>query len=573
MDRFHRRSVLGGTTLAALASATPLAARTDTTAQEQPLQAPLESVSDRVALTALTNPTANQIIYLAEGGRSGFFRCTAGHPPVADDPLQGLIVPSRHAGFYFVREWDGTYGRPEWFGARTNDPDADCADAIEACYDLCPVTSLSNVDYYVRRTVHLHRSWRVLRGVGGNATGRARGSRIILAASAPGAQTIDILVIGPTARPTNGDGMTSDSHFSEFTVVREADCTPHPSGDITRYPAGLRANYLAHCIFRNIASLESSVGFYIGGVVYTKFDDCLSQRVRPGTSSTGDRMVGFYLDGHITFGYSGGNASIYMDRCLAADQHPQHVDATGLLARGAFVDSFLDHFESARIATGMAFHVDGALAMGQTIDLHIRNPVLDGCSRYGIDIDLGLTSSCSIEIFDPYIYSAGGSTGGEKGISIHDGAGLVTLTGGQVHGDFRDGSIHLHRTRGVTLQGVKIHQSVRPIVLWDASGLLVEPQINNYAKLSQSFAVDCRSVSRSTIRPTVVGADGPSFGGGIKLDAASHHVQVDGTAIDPACFATPDASRKIWFGGSDVRTQTSQAAFAAAGNVVVGVQG
>jgi hypothetical protein len=327
----------------------------------------------------------------------------------------------------------------------------------------------------------------------------------------------------------------------------------------------LRCIHLAHCTISGVSSLESSVGFYIGGVVYTKVDDCLAQRTRAGEGPGEDRAAGYFLDGRVRFGYPGGNASLYMDRCVAAEQHAHHVEPAGLIALGAFVDSFIDRFESARIDTGMAFHAAGSRAFGQTIDLHVRNPVLDGCGRYGLDLDLDGTASACVEIVDPYVTPAGSA--GRRGIAVRDGAGLVTITGGQVLGDFAEGSLLVSRTRGVRVQGLKIAQAQRPVVVAEADGLHLEPQISNYQKTSPHPAIFGRAVSRSTIRPTIIGFGPPSFAGGVDLDATSHRVQVDGTAIDPASLAG-GAAAKVRFAGQDARTVPSSAA---RGHVLTGV--
>jgi hypothetical protein len=566
-----RRAILNATAFAALVPVASSASPRDRRVDDGPdIPIAVESVPDRRGLSAIAAPRAGHVVYLAEPGRSGMFRCVAGRNPTATDPLQGLSIPSSAPGFFYERIWDGSHGRPEWFGARPGDPDFDCADAIEACYRLCPVTELGEVDYFVRRTLRFSTGGRTFRGVGRYATGPGGATRIVLHRAAPGIHSDDIMVVGLADRPSHPDDSLPDNHFSNFTLIRDGACTPPPSGDIGSYPTGLRARFVYHSSFRDIASLESSVGFAIGGVVYTKFDDCLSQRTRPGTTGRGDRMVGYFFDGRVALGYSGGNASVYMNRCLAMDQHPGHVDPTGLLAIGAFVDSFLDRFESARIATGMSFQVDGARADYQTIDLHIRNPVLDGCGRYGIDLNLDATSSCSIEIFDPYITAAGG--GGEHGIFVHDGAGLVTITGGQIHGAFGNGSVFLSRTRGVRLAGTKIHQSLCPVIVDEASGLLLEPQINNYQKTAPGFAMVCRALSRSMVRPIVIGATGPAFQGGIDLDARCAFSEFDGTGIDPGCFVVTDARFKIHFAGSDVRGSPANARFLAAGNTLAGVR-
>jgi hypothetical protein len=370
-------------------------------------------------------------------------------------------------------------------------------------------------------------------------------------------------VVGTPSGPAE---QVTENHFSNFTIVRDGPAAPHPSGDIRQYPTGLRVTHVLRGTFRDISSHESSVGFYFGGTVYTRVDDCLAQRVRPGVGPGQDYWVGYFLDGKVRFGYPGGNASIYIHRCVAADQHPSHVDATALRAEGAFVDTFLDLFESARIATGIVFALARNHSYGAAIDTHIRDAIVDGCSRAGIDIDLDGTPTGSIEIVDPYVAGSG-----DVGIQIRDGAGLATITGGQVHGAFTKGSVRIARTRGVRVAGTKIHQAVLPMAVEEADACQLEPQISNADKTSTEFAVTCRSISRSTVRPILMGFVKPAFRGGISITGASANCQFDTTAVDPACFIEPDASWKVRFNGGDARGGASGQAFRAAGNLLAGV--
>ena len=150
---------------------------------------------------------------------------------------------------------------------------------------------------------------------------------------------------------------------------------------------------------------------------------------------------------------------------------------------------------------------------------------------------------------------------------MRDGAGLVTITGGQILGDFAGGSLFVSRTRGVRVQGLKIAQAQRPVVIADASGLQIEPQISAWRKTSTHPAIACRNVSRAGLRPTVIGFDAPAFASGVELDAKCHHTSIDGSAIDPACLSGGVAA-KVRFAGADAR---GGSAFTAAGNILVGI--
>lgn len=569
MDR-DRRLVLNHAAKALLAGTVVGMPGGRSDAGAEPPSQTIAVARSRSAIFDRRDVAMGDLVYLSESGREGLFEAVAGPAPVADR-LQGLFVPSSASGLCFRRVWDGTHGRPEWFGAVTNDWHADCADAIEACYALCPVTELGQADYFVRRSLRFAHSWRTVRGVGNFATDQGRGTRIILQGSAPDLHSADIIVVGSVAQPSNNsEDFPYENHFSHFTVIRDGVSAAHPSGDPARYPTGVRAAFLVRSTFRSISSLASSIGFYFGGCIYTKVDDCLAQRTDAGIGEAPDLAIGYYLDGRPTFGMAGGNASLYIDRCVAVGQHPHHVRPTGLVAEGAFVDTFLDRFESARIDTGITFATKGATALGQTVDVHVRSAVLDGCGRFGIDIDLAGTQTAAIEIIDPYVYAAG--SGGDRGILIHDGAGLVTVTGGQVHGAFAGGSLWLSHTRGVRVQGLKIQEAAHPVVVAASGALQLEPQISNVALRTPSFAVVCADMYRSSVRPIVMGVPG-AFAGGVSLDGGCNYSLVDGTAIDPGCFGAVDGALKLRFGSDDVGMGESTGAFSRAHNVLAGVTG
>lgn len=559
-----RRTILGVGAIGSTSLLVEGAMRSPSANASEPLPADsaIHVVADRQALRQ-RQAIPGEVVYLAEAGRAGFFQGVSG--TIGNDPLEGLSIPSAASRVHYARIWDGLCGRPEWFGAVVGDGKFDCAPPIEACYALCPVTELSNADYFIGRTLMLNAGFRTLRGVGSLAMDTGQGTRIVLSRHGRAVQTDDIVVVGQGARMGNDHArFPREIHLANFTLVRDGPCRPSLSGDVARYPAGLRANGMLFSTFDGIASLESSVGFNISGVVYTKFRDCHAQRISPGTGGGPDLGVGFYLDGRPQIGLAGGNASVYLERCLASEQHPRHLNATALLAQGAFVDTFVDHFECARIAHGIVVRVDGARRRGQSIDLHIRNAVLDACSGNGIDLDLNRTGTASVDIIDPYIHAAGG--GGERGILVHGGAGLVTITGGQVHGAFKGGSLWFNRTRGARVQGVKIHEASRPVVLTTCSSLQVEVQICNIEQRAASFGVEASAINHCVIKPMLICEAGTALGG-VDMDGLCARVHVDGSAIDPSNLPSGAAS-KIHFNGGDAR---ASAAFRLNGNVMVGV--
>ncbi len=254
----------------------PVAASTIGTATTQTVQQAFDGVTTRTAMKALI-PAAGRRVYLSEPRRRGSFVCVAGTPPVADT-LEGRYVVSNTAGFYWEREWDGTYALAEWFGAQINNGLLDSGPAIQACLDVFGRVFLLG-DYY--GSIGLNGNGKVIRGFGPLA-----GSAYFC--SSP---TANIL----SNRGTPGN-FAAGGDFDGFSLIRTVTPTTpaNPANDRTQ-GHGLSLDMVSNPIVKNVYTENNLVECYLARSLSPKLDNIrgLYQATFPG----GARWTGLYVWG------------------------------------------------------------------------------------------------------------------------------------------------------------------------------------------------------------------------------------------------------------------------------------
>lgn len=546
------------------------------------------------SLAALqTAPTSQGgAVYLSEPGRAGHFVWRAGNftAQIAADPRKGLYVPSSTSmpsiGCW-VRDWDGTNGRPEWFGAVPDDPAADNVAALTACFALCPVTTLGPHDYYIHRTLTFDISGHAFVGVPGSGIARDIGvgaparmgtpgaSRVIL--TGPEVVSATVLQFGKAKVPRRDDEtLTRNAELRDIAFCRDNGdrhrARNATSADATGCVKGIVCSGLSSAIVRNVASFDSPVGWHCHGCVYSKWDDCSAWRSTPARERTNDFSVGFLIgDYAANFGYAGANASVYFNRCVSYDLAGGSI-TIGLRLFGAIADTFLSQIEVGRCFIGI--EIDGRDAAGRTIALgenraqqnvHLLNPVIDATTQQGLQLR-NLNASFHVTVTSPYIATAGASAD----ISILGGAdrvaGHVAIMGGVLLSEGGRGLI-ASDAEGVSVIGTLLRNYALPISLTNCRSCRIEPDVLNYL-VHAAHAVHARNLQRSTVRPVVRGQGGsPGFSDGIFLEGGNHN-SIDPTMVDFGYFTNRTAAFKVRYDGRDAR---GDKAFAAAGNVLVGV--
>jgi hypothetical protein len=559
------------------------AALAQTNSQDNEALARMAGLATASGLDALAALGPEQAVaYLAEETREGLFAWREGNYGLraAGDPLKGLYVPAKQdlsaTTGCWVRVWDGITGRPEWFGARTGDPDFDCLAALEACVALCQTVRLGPFDYYIRSSWQMGRTGRNILGSAGSGStvgyggdpaapmGTADGTRIILT----GARVADatIFIFGGNAGARDDLSIMRNSHLRDIKFAR--DCrTIRPRPSLSEDPLhcvkGVELRYFSDCSVSGIRSFDSPVGFHCYGIVYSRIRECMARRVTPATSRKRDFWVGWLVGGYgaANYGYIGANASVYFEHCSVFDAPGNFDTSIGLKLYGRIADSFFHQFEMARLDYGVV--IDGSDENGIKMsngaykyahqDVTFVNAVLDGYSKGGFVIRNLQDYNC-LDIVTPY------SSGGGAALEISDAAGQVTISGGK----FISGGVRVRNVNGFTLMGTLIRDAAVPVELINAGMFNLQPSIFN---LDTKAAAGCvlRNAFRGRLSPQIRGAPA-MLDHGVVMDSETDHVTVDESAIDPGAFTTVDATRKVRFANGDAHGNAGT-------NVLVGAAG
>ncbi len=539
--------------------------------------------------SAATHPGA--VAYLTAPGREGTFIWRSGNfvTQIAADPYKGIFLPSSTTmptiGCW-VRDWDGTNGRPEWFGARPDDPDADNRAAITACFQLCPVTQLGAHDYYVRGVLVFSQSNRafigapcgpVNRDVGigtPGPMGRRGGTRVILAG--PQVVSDTVFQFGKLPAPNiDNEELMRNSVLRDINFCRDNGRGYKARNSVTDKPSdsvkGIICSGLSSCRIEGVASFDSPVGWHCFGCVYTKWDDCAAWRSTPAPIAANDFSVGFLIGDFVGHsGYAGANASVYFNRCICYDIKGGSV-SVAMRIYGAVSDTFLTQIEVGRCDVGI--EIDGRGHDGRTMplesglqqDIHIINPIIDQTHAQGLQLR-NLNRSFQVSVVSPYIASAGELAdihimGGEDRVE-----GQVSIVGGVL---ISEGGVGLVATdgEGISIIGTLFRNYRTPLNLTNCRACRIEPDIYNHTTVADA-ALRLKDIRRSSVKPIVRAPTGVvGFLTGIDL-AGGEANSIDPTMVDFNAFADPTAARKVVYNRRDAR---SDSAFHAAGNVLVGV--
>ena len=527
---------------------------------------PVDTVTDRTALAAIASP-GGKVAYLGEEGRQGLFAFKPGNyaARIAADSLQGLYVASTlvasSAGCW-VRHWDGVNGRPEWFGAQVNNGAFNNLPALDACVALCPVTLLQLADYWIPDTWVINTSYRRVEGQGVQSYDTYQGTRILLP---DGSKTV--MRVGPASAPGGNPAVTYLRHVevSGVNLTRVAAVVPTANAELL--PTAMRVNYVYECRFSNIAGWESAIGFSIHGAVTTKFDDCIAFRSAAGTTPVNDMFFGFYCIGNPPV-IAGGNASLYLNRCLASlGGTPPLSFSSGFRLTGAFVDTFLTQPETLACHRGISVVGTGSTgAPGSNIDLHISHAIIDQSLDFGLSLE-DLAPGSLIEISHPYVSMP---ASGFAGIYFRAGGGNVSLIGGQVIGTSGGVTIGLfvEQQGGVDAIDLKIHNCPRPVIIDGSSNFRIEPAINNPGTSGSNSAIWVVGSTRGEINASVKGKAN-AFNQGVYFSGAAggnSRVDVRCTRIDPACIIGGSGNKLV-----NVSTQVTATGLFGASHLASGI--
>ncbi len=312
-------------------------------------------------------------------------------------------------------------GYAEWWGATVNDPSAATTNvtAINAAIVALRKVQLLAGTYWTNARIYIGVGYRELCGVGEHYDGVSNlNATRILCTSA----TSNVLVIGPDVYPGSVNAMPEGVCVHDLLVDRSV------APDVGAEATGLRVQYLLRSYVSRVRSEQSIYSFRYFGTVYCKIDDCDAFRSVAGVNGT-DKYYGHYIDGGANIGLNGGNASIYLNRCVATIGGISIANSNGFYCDQKFTDTFIIEPETAGTAIGINVqgNANNASLNYQNTNMQIVSPVVDAFTTAGIYFQ-NVNNFGSAEVLGGYYAPAAGAT---AALWIRESQG-VTIIGGQM---------------------------------------------------------------------------------------------------------------------------------------------
>lgn len=378
-------------------------------------------------------------------------------------------------------------GYPEWWGA-VGDGATDCFAAINASIVAASITQLQAAPYYVSDTVLLRTDCRTLQGSGFYFNGSANSCTRLIVSGA----TKNVISVGLAANPGSINSYLKTPRVANLQLTR--DLAPAISGAC----AGLDARYTVFMELENVRSEQSMSGFRFQANVNSKSTNCYGFRSLAGTGAGTDFFYGFYAYGGEQIG-SGGNASIYFDRCGAGQGGVVIANSNGFYADAGFADIFIDAFESANLNIGLNFNGTGAASFG-CVDVQITNPTVDGYLTAGILIQ-NTNVGGAITITGGYAApAASGTTTPCAGLMVSANFSAVSAVGFQVIGGTNAAStgLYVFNSKNVfTSNNRYMDCGLNPVFLSGALNCRISDFVANHSVVASGGAAVTLSASCS----------------------------------------------------------------------------
>jgi hypothetical protein len=269
----------------------------------------------------------------------------------------------------------------------------DCSGAINACIVACPVVELQCATYYVQNTVYQSTAGRIVQGAqvlfpGGNAIG----SSIIMTNG-----TKTIYQIGPNTY--TGSNTQSNNGLKYVNIGRSV------APVISSNCYGLSIQYTVWADIERVFVFDNMQGIVMTGTAQTRLNFVGSDRYNAGTGGGTDTFIAFNINGNVNVGFSGGNASLYMTRCVSGSSSAS-TSSIGLSLAGTYgwSDVYVDQLETSDLMTAVSITGNGntsATIDNQNDDVQFRNCILDQCLNTAYSIT-NLSNYGAIEIVGGY---------------------------------------------------------------------------------------------------------------------------------------------------------------------------
>lgn len=485
-----------------------------------------------------------EVWFIADGPGAGSWRWRAGNhdDQVRADLLQGLtlahatISPKKGA---WVREWDGAYGRAEWFGAVVNQRDVDCQPAIQAALDLCPAVQLGAGIYHTRSRILILKNATHLLGMG---MAQDQGENLRATQIVCSSPTDTILQVGSdSARQPSP--LVETVELRDFSVRRDA--APFIPASGLNGAIGIAMRWCVNCHVERVFSTDSARGWYFYGTIENYVTGCSAMRGRSGSDRANDFFIGYHLDYTAPLAANGGNASLYFDHCRAfagfGEGTPTLVYSAGLRTDYGFVDLYINALETGLIQYGIDGHGD-AYSGGEsfrTEDLIITNCVFDPGHEACIRLQTADTSA-QIQITSNYFAAAEGTS-----IALADIGGSVSLTANQCFGRV---GLHASRVNNLRATNNLYTKHEQPIRLENVTSFHLQDTIHVLAPPSDFAAIRLIDCTRGRIDCIVNGRSSAHAVGVDLAGTGNSLVEVNCTNLQASAFAGGAVSKLIYNG-------------------------
>lgn len=494
------------------------------------------SVAGRTAMANMPHPIVGGLVFDTSAS-GGLFVTKAGTAP-GGDSLFGLTKQHSNGTMYFERIWDKVNGKPEWFGAITNDSGFDCLAALNACVALCPVTNLASADYWISATWKIQTQYRMIFG-GGYSDGYATGNGTRILCTNAGAT---VLQVGPDSAPATTPQYYQKIRVSNIMCGHGVNLT----GNATRINSTktIVCQYLLDCEFERVYAWEPLIGFYLFGCIASYFRRCKVFRSAAQLGAN-DFAYAFWIRG-VSPVLNGGNPSTFIIDGAMENGGGLSIEKIGLYIDGAAADLFVDRFETSAATHGIRYAASGSVLYGHQ-DIHFRACVFDQCASRAVFIS-GLNANGAITISGGYYQSNVAATSvillqsGAGAVSICDGAQIVCGTQGNMRGVEIDGQANVTIDESVIISDC----SYGVVAINGSSGMRVTCTINNpNIGNATTAAVYLDGATEGFIAPRVLGSAN-GFGQGVWLvGTGNNKITVDPTRVSAAAISGGAASKVI----------------------------
>ncbi|MDB5714303.1 MAG: hypothetical protein JWO15_1700 [Sphingomonadales bacterium] len=519
---------------------------------------------------------------------------------IASDPLHGVYQPHATVSAMigcWARLWDGTHGRPEWFGAVVNNPAIDNVAAIQACINLCPTSLMGVGRYYIgdgssrvgSNLLSITTSGRRLIGAGATQSGAASCTELVIrSASATG-----IVISGkPTAQPSSAIPGTwiEGVVIKDFTIRREVADFPlgNPPSGTNNSPCGYKLLFAMSCVIENIYTMENTIGGYLGGTVACLLKNNRHLRYSPGTVPGNDFFYGFYQDNSYPAPFNSGNASVYYIGGGAFSNEAarggyQYVSSSGILtnysrngkyfssagiqSNQGFTDTYIIGYETANCGYG-------AKMVGRqtrtpdyhTEDLMISQCVFDGCRWDAVHL-MNCGPATAVQVVNNYLMASNATEPTSSCVRLENCSGAIVVSNNQgiaTPGNSATG-LRTSASSGFVSSKNIWTDLAHPVLIEGSTAFRVEDRINVAKVAPADAAVEIIGSVRGIVDCDIASSVNTlTIGAGVKLTGASNsHIEVRGSGIHTPNI-TGGATNKLLANGSQI---TAAGSFSAGAGV------